>query len=290
MTDSRIKTFLALCRLMNYRKTAEELNMTQPAVTQHIQYLENEYNCKFFEYDRHSLKMTKQAEIFKEYAQNVVYQENKIREKLNFDKGIKLSIGATKTIGEFEIEELCAIFLKNPANKLNIEVDNTENLLKKLSDGQLDFAIVEGLFERAKYKAELMKKEAFVGICKKNHPFAQKEIPFAEIFAQHLFIREEGSGTRDILEHVLKENNHSINEFSRITSIGNFGLMFRLLKKLNGITFAYKSVLKDAGELSYFKIKGQEILREFNYVFLDTPFSKMAVEEFAKTEKCLICT
>ena len=111
--------------------------------------------------------MTKQAEIFKEYAQNVVYQENKIREKLNFDKGTKLSIGATKTIGEFEIEELCAAFLKNPANKLNIEVDNTENLLKKLADGQLDFAIVEGLFERAKYKAELMKKEAFVGICKK---------------------------------------------------------------------------------------------------------------------------
>ena len=58
--------------------------------------------------------------------------------------------------------------------------------------------------------------------------------------------------------------------------------MFRLLKKLNGITFAYKSVLKNAGELSYFKIKDQEIVREFNYVFLDTPFSKMAVEEFAK--------
>ena len=50
MLDSRIYTFLKLCDVMNYRITAEELNMTQPAVTQHIKFLENYYGCNFFKY------------------------------------------------------------------------------------------------------------------------------------------------------------------------------------------------------------------------------------------------
>ena len=65
MTGDRIETFLTLCRLMNYRRTAEELNMTQPAVTQHIHYLEERYGCKLFLYDRRTLKMTPEAEVLK---------------------------------------------------------------------------------------------------------------------------------------------------------------------------------------------------------------------------------
>ena len=72
MIHTRMETFLTLCRLMNYRKTAEELNMTQPAVTQHIHYLEEYYGCKLFLYDRRSLKKTKEAELLKRYAENVI--------------------------------------------------------------------------------------------------------------------------------------------------------------------------------------------------------------------------
>ena len=72
MIDSRMETFLTLCRVMNYRKTAELLNMTQPAVTQHIHYLENFYNCRLFVYNRKTLVMTEQAQILKEYAEKAV--------------------------------------------------------------------------------------------------------------------------------------------------------------------------------------------------------------------------
>ena len=74
MVDSRIKTFLALCRNMNYRRTADELNLTQPAVTQHIKYLENQYNCKLFSYDRRTLSLTKEGKLLQSYAENVLYQ------------------------------------------------------------------------------------------------------------------------------------------------------------------------------------------------------------------------
>lgn len=58
MLDHRIYTFLTLYDEMNYRRTAEKLNITQPGVTQHIQFLENEYGIKLFEYDGHILKKT----------------------------------------------------------------------------------------------------------------------------------------------------------------------------------------------------------------------------------------
>lgn len=77
MIDNRILTFLTLCKDMNYRKAAEELNMTQPAVTQHIQYLEKEYGCKLFSYDKRVLTITNEGKELKKHAENIVYQDNK---------------------------------------------------------------------------------------------------------------------------------------------------------------------------------------------------------------------
>lgn len=280
MIDSRIKTFLTLCRLMNYRKVAEELNMTQPGVTQHIHFLEDRYACKFFVYDHHTLRMTEEAEIFKEYAENILYQENKIRQKLKNKKGYKLIIGATKTIGECVIQKKCQAFLKEKSNTLCVEVNNTENLLKQLEEGKLDFALVEGLFDRIKFKNRLYKKENFTGICKKNHPFANKRVSIEEVIKEHLFLREEGSGTREIFKNILIQKNHSLSEFKNTTVAGSFQLLISLLKSTNGITFAYKSVLSLYTGLCEFNIDGVDNEHEFNYVYLDTPFSKEAVEIF----------
>lgn len=280
MIDSRINTFLSLCRLMNYRKVAEELNMTQPGVTQHIQFLEAEYGCKFFEYDHHTLKMTKKAEAFKEYAQNILYQENKIREELLAESGINLKIGATKTIGEFVIEKHCKNYLSEKNNFLNIEVDNTEHLLSKVDQGELDFAMIEGIFDRTKYKYQLYKKEKFLGICKKSHRFAEKTVNIEDIFQEHLFVREKGSGTRDIFESILLEKNHKLSEFSNISEVGNFNLLLSLQKSLNGITFAYQSILRKNKDLRSFTIKNIKSEHEFNYVYLDTQFSQKYVDYF----------
>lgn len=59
MLDYRVSTFLTLYDEMNYRRTAERLNMTQPGVTQHIHYLENYYGVKLFEYNGRTLSRTK---------------------------------------------------------------------------------------------------------------------------------------------------------------------------------------------------------------------------------------
>ena len=281
MIDTRIQTFLTLCRVMNYRRTAELLNMTQPAVTQHIHFLEEQYGCKLFHYDRRTLTMTREAELLQRYAENVLYQEKILKTELTQNKGVSLSIGATKTIGEYVIGDHVSAFLSEPDHHISVTVENTETLLTDLSAGKIDFALIEGYFDRSRYAARLYRKEPFVGLCGKGHIFANKTIPIDKIWDQNLLLREEGSGTRDILGQLLAESNHSFSEFERITTISNFGLITRLLENNNCITFAYRAVGENNSSLSEFHVMGWDISREFNYVYLDTPFSEYAVEVFS---------
>ena len=281
MIDTRIETFLTLCRVMNYRKTAELLNMTQPAVTQHIHFLEEQYGCKLFRYDRRTLTMTKEAELLQKYAENVLYQEKKLKAELEQSDGVSLSIGATKTIGEYVIGDHVSAFLSEPDHRISVTVENTETLLTDLSAGKIDFALIEGYFDRSRYASRLYRKEPFVGLCGKGHIFANKNIPIDKIWDQNLLLREEGSGTRDILGQLLTESNHSFSKFERITTISNFGLITRLLENNNCITFAYHAVGETNSSLSEFHVMGWDISREFNYVYLDTPFSEYAVDVFS---------
>ena len=280
MIDTRIETFLTLCRVMNYRKTAELLNMTQPAVTQHIHFLEEQYGCKLFSYDRRTLTMTKEAELLQKYAENVLYQEKKLKAELEHSEGVSLSIGATKTIGEYVIDKHISAFLSEPKNSISVNVENTETLLSELSAGKLDFALIEGYFDKSRYCSRLYRKETFIGLCGKNHPFANKTVPIDKIWRENLILREEGSGTRDILGQLLTEHNHSFAEFERVTTISNFGLIAKLLENNNCITFAYRAVGENNNVLAEFRVKGWDVFREFNYVYLDTPFSEYAVSLF----------
>lgn len=280
MIHTRMETFLTLCRLMNYRKTAEALNMTQPAVTQHIHYLEEYYGCKLFLYDRRSLKMTKEAELLKRYAENVIYQEKKLRARLHEGEGRHLAIGATKTIGEYIIAEHVGRFLKDPNHSISVTVDNTEQLLGALSKGEIDFALIEGFFDRGKYASRLYRKEPFVGICGKEHPFAGRTLSLNEIRKETMILREKGSGTRNILQQLLAGQNDSLSGFERMVTINSFALMMQLIEKGEGITFAYRAVKDRHPNLAEFQVDVWDVVREFNYVYLDTPFSEEAVNEF----------
>jgi len=280
MLDYRINTFLALCRHMNYRKTAEELNMTQPAVTQHIQFLERYYHCKLFIYSHHTLKMTPEAEIIKMYVESMQYQENKLMGKLGKQKNIHLKIGATKTIGEYVIGEHVCNFLANPRNQLSVVVDNTEALINQLKEGLLDFALIEGYFDHEIFASKHYKTEAYVGLCSSKHEFAGQTIEMDEIVKNPLIIREEGSGTRMIFENVLSSFNLSLKMFPKIFCVSNFGLITKLLESNNGITFAYQSVREQNPKLDIFKIKGFDIQHAFNYIYLDDSESEKAVEYF----------
>ncbi|MBD5133664.1 MAG: LysR family transcriptional regulator [Clostridiales bacterium] len=278
MQDHRMETFLTLCETMNYRQAAERLHITQPAVTQHIQYLEGYYGCKLFSYDGRKLTKTEQAALLERGAHAMKYQEERLREDLRLRQAPSLSIGATKTIGEFIIAEHVSRYLAEPGNRLSVDVDNTARILERLNRGKLDFAIVEGYYSRSEYGDRPYQKEPFVGLCAQDHPLAGRTVPLDTLWTEDLLLREKGSGTREILEHFLGENNHAVTDFARVTCISNLGLLERLLVEKRGITFAYAAA--GNGRLAQFFVEGWDLQREFSYVFLRDTGAEELVELF----------
>lgn len=281
MLDYRILTFLKLCETMNYRITAEELNMTQPAVTQHIHYLEEEYECKLFIYNRKKLEKTNQAILLEEYARSAYYNEIYLKRKIKSENKIKINIGATKTIGEFVIGEKIKKLVKNEKYDISLTIDNTENLIKLMELNKLDFILIEGIFNKDKYGYRLYKKDEFIGICSKNHKFNGKSIKFEELFKEDIIIREEGSGTRGIFEQFLSENSFSLEFFKKKITINNFNLIKELVSTNCGISFVYNSVVNKNDDIGKFYFKNK-IEREFNYLYLKNTAAKELVDFFDK--------
>lgn len=268
MLDNRIYTFVKLCEMMNYRKTAEVLNMTQPAVTQHIQYLEKDYNCKLFNYDGRTLSKTKAADLIEKYARSAIYNDTELRKSLDKSPIRTIRFGVTKTIGDYVIGENLSKVVKEANIRLSLLVDNTANLLNMLDNTLIDIALIEGFFNKSNYGYKLYRAEKFIGICSKHHPFNNKSVTFDDILNETLIHREEGSGTRAIFEEILHENNYTIDNFKNTVCISTFELIKKLVTDNVGISFVYKAVADSNKDLGIFELDGTKIYRDFNYVYL----------------------
>ena len=280
MLDYRIATFMTLYKQMNYRKTADVLGMTQPGVTQHIHFLEDHYGVKLFQYNGRQLSRTRQAELLKQHIDSVQAKERSLRQSFAEPVGLHLEVGATKTIGEFVLPAALENYLSNPSHSIHFVIDNTERLLQMLENSQLDFAVIEGVFDKTKYGCHLYKKERYVGICAKGHPFAGRSVPLAEIFSQTLIIREPGSGTRRLLEQAICDRGYSLSSFCRCVSVSNFSVILDLIAKGDAITFGYAPIAAQREDLATFAVEDLQITGEFNFVYCDGETAKAKIEQF----------
>ena len=280
MLDYRIETFLTLYDEMNYRRTAERLRMTQPGVTQHIHYLERFYGVKLFVYDGRQLLRTPEAEKLKRHIDSTRAAEYDLRTSFSSTDTLLLRVGATKTIGEFVIISTVRQFLRDEHHRLELIVDNTENLLSMLEHGELDFAIIEGVFDKAKYPHRLYKRERFVGICSTSHPFAGQTVTLKDALHESLIVREKGSGTRMLLEQAIAGRGYSLDSFRRYSSVSNFSVICDLVGTEQAITFAYEPVSHCRSDLATFHVEDMQITGEFNLVYINERVAGPRIDSF----------
>lgn len=280
MLDYRVDTFLTLYEEMNYHRTAEKLNMTQPGVTQHIQYLEKYYGVKLFEYNGRRLTVTREAELLKRHFDSVRTEELSMQEGFGRKDAVRLKVGATKTIGEFVIVSAVRALLEKENHSLDLLVDNTETLLSMLSRNELDFALIEGVFDKEKYPHHLFKKERFVGICGKRHPFAGKTVSLEDAFRENLIVRERGSGTRKLLQRAVADRGYSLSSFRKWGSVGNFSVLCEIVANDGAITFAYEPISRCRKDLSTFMVEGMAIQGEFNFVYTNAQVARDKIALF----------
>lgn len=274
MLDFRYDTFLALCQIGSFTKTAEFLCITQPAVSQHIKFLEQKYGGKLFAFRGKKLILTERGQRLQEFTKTVSSDITHLKEQLlNRTEQVKhITFGATLSIGEFVMPKImAAILAQSPGTRLNMQVHNTETLLRKLENGEIRFALLEGYFNKMAYDWRLFSQEDFIAVCSPRSLLADGEIKLDAIFGERLFLREKGSGTRNILEHILYDQGQTIDSFGQICEIGNMSAIKELVQDNLGITFLYRAVAeKDlaAGRLKQIKIQDFHVRRAFHFVYL----------------------
>ncbi len=281
--EQKLETFLTLCRTMHYGRAAEELDISQPAVSKHIQALEDEYGAKLFEYRNRRLYKTREGELLEEYAISMRYNEMSLLSKLKESPQKRLRIGATKSIGDYILYPEIYRYLERSDNELAFLVDNTLHLLKLLEAGELDFVVLEGTFDKSRYGSFLLRNEPFIGICSKDHRFRDKSINIEDLFSERLILREEGSGTRRILLDSLEENGWSVSSFKSVACISSFKLIKELVKENSGISFLYEAVVRNDEDIACFECRPITREHELNVVYLkDTDADKLAIEFLKK--------
>lgn len=258
MLDPRWHTFLVLCETMNYTRAAERLCLTQPAVTHHIHYLEAHYGCRLFTYQGKTLRLTPAGARLREFTRSMAYNCQKAEASMASPAPVCLRVGASKTIGEYVVAPHIERFLcAQPQATFSLTVDNTQGLLQALEEGRLDFALVEGYFDRSRYSARLYRQEAFFGICAPGHRLAGRTVPLEELERERLILREPGSGTRAILEEGLRRQNRALGSFPGVVAISDFTVIKTLVARGLGVSFLYAPVAESelaAGTLARFEL------------------------------------
>lgn len=224
MLDFRVETFLAVCRHMNFTKAARELNITQPAVSHHMHYLEQAYGTALFQHNGKRLQLTEAGEILR----------------------------------------------LHPDSHIQMQVADTKVLLSKLDSGELDFAVVEGDFPKAEYDFFVFGTEEYVAAGDPEKAARYRGRPLTDLLGEPLLLREEGSGTRVILEYYLKEHGLAAADFARTVEIGNIGAIKTLLKSGYGVSFLYRAAIRQeeaVGALGVIELSDFELRHDIMFLF-----------------------
>ena len=272
MLDFRMETFLAVCQCMNFTRASEQLNITQPAVSQHIRFLEKHYNTKLFRYEGKKLRLTGAGEILRNASLTMMHDEMSMQSEMQkSEETEEIRFGSTRTVGDVLMGKILENYLKNyPEAGIHMIVENTKELLQRLDEGTIDFALVEGFFKKSEYDYQKYSDENYIGVCSPDYQFHETPETLENLFQERLLLREEGSGTREVLERWLDSQNLGIRDFRQTMEVGSLQTIRELTKAGCGITFLYEAAVKEdlkAGTLQKIPLKDFHVSHEFTFIW-----------------------
>lgn len=147
MTLDQLQTFLWVARLQGVRRAAEQINISQPAVTARLQALEDTLQVKLFERTTRGVVLTREGELLRGYAEQIGFVQEEIRQRVSDPTGLEglFRVGASETIAETWLPRfLEGLSQQYPRLNLELTVDISYNLREALLARQLDLALLMG--------------------------------------------------------------------------------------------------------------------------------------------------
>ncbi|MHB8074845.1 LysR family transcriptional regulator [Desulfosporosinus fructosivorans] len=209
--EQHLLVFKDVAETKNITLSAKKLHMSQPSISLQIQNLENQYGARFFDRTNKGVTLTKEGEIFYAHVRSVLDILTSAKEQINaLAKGQRglIYLGATLTIGEYILPNILAYLYKtHPDVDFKVKIANTESISQDVLEKKLHIGLIEGPVPRHKdLNVEKFWEDELVVVLPHSHSWAsRKSITLAELPHERLVTREEGSGTRKVMEMALKE-------------------------------------------------------------------------------------
>ncbi|ELC8442267.1 LysR family transcriptional regulator [Clostridium perfringens] len=223
MNLTYLRSFYTTVKCNSISKAAKQLHLTQPGVSMQIQKLENETNFKLLNRSNTGVSLTEAGEIIFEFADSMLSIEDNLQKKLNELKNVKskLIISCCKSLGEHVMP--CSIYTFKEIHyntDISMEIDNTSNILKKLSNHETNMGIIQGN-PNTNNDFEIIPLMPDKLILVGGKGTTIKTLNIDELYKLPLIVREEGSANKLILETILKDNGIDTKSLNSVLSLNS---------------------------------------------------------------------
>lgn len=271
MSDFRLKVFRSVAKNLSFTKASQELFVSQPAITKHIQELEAAYQTRLFDRQGSRISLTESGNLLLEHCERILedYIEYEMHLLHNeYTGGLKL--GASTTIAQYVLPPLLASFIgKFPQVSLSLLNGNSREIEAALQEHRIDLGFVEGVFRLPNIRYTTFLEDELVAVVRTGSKLAVgEEITPDELFHLPLVLRERGSGTLDVFERALQQHNIKLSSLQVLMYLGSTESIKLFLEHTDclGIV-SVRSITRElySGQLRVVEIKGMPMLRDFSF-------------------------
>lgn len=284
----QLHIFYTVAAKGSFSAAAQSLHMSQPAVTMQIQALEEYYGTKLFHRSTKKVELSEAGMTLLPYAEKgiaLIRETDHAMSKYTHQLAGKLQLGASMTFGEFILPRLLGVFGKEyPHIAISMKVMNTKQILDEVLSHQLTFGLVEAELQHPDLKIEAVLNDELKLILPSDHPLLEKDsIRYEDVLEYPFILREQGSGTRDVMEKELIRQGKDPGQLRIVMEIGNTGAIKSAVEAGFGLSIISPTSVKNEvalGLLAVRDIEGVFFKREFNAIYLNTTLLPISAVTF----------
>lgn len=240
--DFRLKVFYTVAQRLSFTKAAAELFITQPAVSKHIQELEEYHKIKLFERNGSRIAITAAGNVLLKHVKNIfdIYSEIDfdMNALLQTQSGV-LRVGASTTVSQYIIPPVLAQFHQKLQDvQVRLWNGNTEQMETALLQQEIEIGIVEGKSKNKLIKYTPFLKDELVLVCNSKNPLTNREtIGIDDLKQMRFLLREQGSGTLEVIDDALKALGVKLSDLQVEMQLGSTESIKSYLMNSNCVAF-----------------------------------------------------
>ncbi len=278
MENFRLKVFRVVATHLNFSRAAEELLLTQPAVTQQIRALEDEYGVPLFDRSGGRISLTLGGQALLPFAERLKTLSDEAFAAVtgaSGKQGGQLAIGASQTIGQYLLPNLVAGFLsENPRVSITAMSGNSDAMLEALAAHRIQLALIEGPALRKDIHVESFMEDQMVLVVPAGHEWADHEIDILSLKEAPLLMREFGSGSRRVVENALARAGLKRKDLKTRMELDSTEGLLSAVEAGLGVTFVSRWAVRNQlslGTLKLAKVRGLKLSRMFSLSYPTGP-------------------